>query len=306
MPSTFSRRQFLTTAAASVGAIAVHAAGSPALAIEPFKRTPPPKYKFSLAAYSYRDLLTGKKYVDKAWTIEDFIDECATMPLDGTELTSYYFADKITPEYLQNIKRHTFLRGLDVSGTAVRNEFCLPKGAERDKQIAYMKQWIDYAEILGAPVIRIFAGHIGKGQSPKDAHKLMVDGISESCDYAGQHGVILALENHGGPTATADGLLAIVRDVNSPWFGVNFDSGNFHSRDPYAELEQIAPYSVNVQIKASVKPAGQSKQPSDYNRVAKIIRDSGYRGYIVLEFEDADDPRGACPRELKKLREAFA
>jgi sugar phosphate isomerase/epimerase len=306
MNNALNRRHFLAAAAAaSAGVIAVHST-VPAQAIEPFKRTAPPRYKFSLAAYSYRELLTGKKYVTAPWKIENFINECGAMPLEGAELTSYYFAKKIAPEYLRGIKKQMFLMGLDVSGTAVRNDFCLPPGTKRDAEITAMKQWIDYAEILGAPVIRIFAGHLGKGQSAEEAHRLMVDGITECCDYAGQHGIILALENHGGPTATAEGLLAIVRDVNSPWFGINFDSGNFHSSDVYAELAQIAPYAVNVQIKASVKPAGQSKQPSDYNRVAKIVRDAGYRGYIVLEFEDAEDPREACPRELKKLREAFA
>jgi sugar phosphate isomerase/epimerase len=148
---------------------------------------------------------------------------------------------------------------------------------------------------------------VAKGQSAADAHRLMIDGISECCEYAGKHGVILALENHHGPTATADGLLEIVRDVNSPWFGINFDSGNFHDTDDvYAEMAQIAPYSVNAQIKASIKPLDGKTRPSDYNRIAKILKDAGYRGYIVLEFEDEEDPRKACPRELKKLREAFA
>jgi sugar phosphate isomerase/epimerase len=309
MNSPLTRRDFLTATAASAGAIALHAtAPSLASAIEPFKRTAPPTYKFSLAAYSYRDLLMGnKKYVDQAWKIEDFIDECAKMPLEGTELTSYYFAKNITPEYLNSLKRHAFLRGLDISGTAVRNDFCLPKGAKRDEEITAMKQWVDYAETLGAPVIRIFAGHVGEKQSDADAHRLMVDGISQCCDYAGKHGVILALENHGGPTSTAKGLLKIVRDINSPWFGINFDSGNFHDTDDvYAEMAEIAPYSVNAQIKASIKPADKKTRPTDYNRVAKILKDAGYRGYIVLEFEDAEDPRVACPRELKKLREAFA
>lgn len=307
MHHALNRRHFLTATVASLSAAALHTSVSaPAHAIEPFKRTAPVKYKFSLAAYGYRELLTGKKYVTAPWTMEDFLNECATLPLEGAELTSYYFAKEITPQYLRDIKRKAFLLGLDISGTAVRNDFCLPKGDKRDEEIAAMKKWIDYAEILGAPVIRIFAGHVGKGQSTQAAHRLMVDGISECCDYAGQHGVILALENHGGPTATADGLLAIVRDVQSPWFGVNFDSGNFHSSDVYAELAQIAPYAVNVQIKVSVSPAGQKSQPSDYGKVAKIIRESGYRGYIVLEFEAAEDPRDGCRRELQKLREAFA
>src|SRR5205814_5271240 len=138
----------------------------------------------------------------------------------------------------------------DVSGTAIGNEFGHPKGEKRDAEIAKTKQWCDYAEILGAPVIRIFAGHQQKGQTAEEAHKLMVSAIEECCDYAGKFGVYLALENHGGPTSTAVGILRFVRDIDSPWFGVNLDGGNFReTADSYGELAQIVPYAVNAQIK---------------------------------------------------------
>src|SRR5690606_10217962 len=98
--------------------------------------------------------------------------------------------------------------------------------------------------------IRIFAGRIAKGSSEAEALDLCVAGIEESLKYAAQKGVILALENHGGITSTPDQLLAIVKRVSpSPWFGVNFDSGNFRTDDPYGDLARIAPYAVNAQIK---------------------------------------------------------
>ena len=93
-----------------------------------------------------------------------------------------------------------------------------------------------------------------------------VEAIEACCDYAGRYGVFLALENHGGLTVTAEGMLALVRAVKSPWFGVNLDTGNFHSSDVYAELAQLAPYAVNVQIKVSIKPAGQPRQFFDLGR----------------------------------------
>ena len=133
-----------------------------------------------------------------------------------------------------------------------------------------------------------------------------MEAIEECCDYAGSRGVFLALENHGGLTSEIDGLLQLIRDVKSPWFGINFDSGNFNSEDPYADLEKIAPYAVTVQLKIDIQPAGKPSQPADFRRLAKILGDAGYRGYITLEYEDPRDPRTECPRYLEQIREAFA
>lgn len=300
MNATTTRRNFLTATGAALagGSLARSAA-----AIEPIERTGQAKFKFSLAAYSYRDLLSGK---NASLTLADFIDDCAKMGLEGTELTSYYFPPDVTPEYLRGVKRQTFRLGLDISGTAVGNDFCHPAGPDRDRQIALVKQWVDRSELLGAPVIRIFSGQTKKGQEEADARRLAIEAIEECCQYAGQHGVFLALENHGGLTATIDGLLQLVQSVKSEWFGVNLDTGNFHSDDPYADLARLAPYAVNVQIKVSMHPKGGQREPADLKRLAKIVRDSGYRGYIVLEYEEREDPREACPRYLDQMREAFA
>jgi sugar phosphate isomerase/epimerase len=275
-------------------------------AIAPIQRTAGLKCKFSMAAYSYRELFGSEKFVKSPLTLEDFLNDCAAMQLDGAELTSYYFPAAFTPTYLRGLKRQAFRLGLDVSGTAIANDFCYPSGRERDAEIALVKRWVDYAEILGAPVIRIFTGDAKPQQTPAEAHRLVVDGIEECCDYAGKHGVTLALENHDGLTATPEGALALVRDVKSPWFGVNLDTGNFHGADVYSDLAHLAPYAVNVQVKAVVTPGGQPKQPTDFKRLAHIMRDVGYRGYIVLEYEEDQDPRVACPKLVTQIRDAFA
>lgn len=302
MPRQIDRRTFFAGCSAAAALTATPFVLPSIQASEPVSRNGAPKFKFSLAAYSYRKLLSGKQ---PELTMADFIDDCARMQLEGTELTSYYFPNPATPEYLRGLKQQCFRLGLDVSGTAVGNDFGHPPGEARDKQIASLKQWIDNAEILGAPVIRVFAGHVKKDQTPEETHKLMVAGLEECCEYAGQHGVHLALENHGGPTSTADGLLALVKDVKSPWFGVNLDTGNFHSDDIYGELERVAPYALNVQVKVVVFGPDKQKKPSDFKRLAKILRDVGYRGYIVLEYEENENPREACPSFVGQLRDAF-
>lgn len=272
-------------------------------AVDPIERNGMPKFKFSLAGYSYRSLLQGNP---PQLTLQDFVRDCAAFGLEGTELTSYYFPQPVTEEYLYDLRRLCFRLGLDVSGTAVRNDFGLPPGPERERWIRHVKQWVDYSAMLGAPVIRIFAGSVPRGSSPEEAHRRMVEGFEECCEYAGRHGIHLALENHGGPTATVDGLLALVRDVKSPWFGVNLDTGNFQSEDVYGDLAKAAPYAINVQVKVVVTGPDGKKLPTDFHRLAAILRNVGYRGYIVLEYEEPGDPRVECPRYLEKIREAFA
>lgn len=297
---SFDRRQFLIASAAAAAAAGV--LPCPAHAIEPIARNGQPKFKFSLAAYSYRNLLAGKTASLK---LEDFIGDCARMGLEGTELTSYYFPQDVSPEQLRAYKRMAFTAGLEISGTAVGNEFSLPPGEKRDQQIAHVKHWVDNAAVLGAPVIRIFSGKVQKKQTEAEARRLAIEGIEQCCHYAGKKGVMLALENHGGLTTTLDGILQLVQAVQSPWFGVNLDTGNFQSSTPYDDLARLAPYAVNVQVKVSMRPAGGAPESADFSRLAKILRNSGYRGYIVLEYEEAEDPRQACPRYVEQLRKAF-
>jgi hydroxypyruvate isomerase len=97
-----------------------------------------------------------------------------------------------------------------------------------------------------------------------------------------------------------------VHDVDSPWFGVNLDTGNFHGQDVYADLALAAPYALNVQVKVVVSGPEGRKQPADYTRLADILRGAKYRGYVVLEYEEEGDPREQCRLHLDRLREAFA
>jgi sugar phosphate isomerase/epimerase len=276
-------------------------------AADPIARTGKPKFKFSLAAYSYRKFLSGQQ---PEMTLDDFIADCAAMQLDGTELTSYYFPPQPSPQYLRHLKSLCFRLGLDITGTAVGNDFCYPDGPQRREQIDLVKRWIDHAEVLGAPVIRIFSGRPRGEQSEAEATKLAIAAMEECCQYAGQHGVFLALENHGGLTTRIDDLLKLVQAVRSPWMGINLDTGNFHAcrtaEEAYADMARMAPYALNVQVKVMIALENRGKVATDFRRLAGILRDSGYRGYIVLEYEEAEDPRAACPRHIEQLREAFA
>lgn len=292
---TLSRRDFLRTSAAAVALPAGLAS-----AIDPIKR-PGPKadLKLGLAAYSFRDQLTGKK--KPAMTLFDFIDLAAGLPLDAVELTSYYFAST-DDAYLDKLKAHAASKKLAISGVPVGNDFCVKDEAKRRKEVEHVRAWVGRAARLGAKTVRVFAGGQPKGDTLADAQKRVVGALNELCPVAEKAGVVLALENHGGITDTADHLLELVKPVTSPALGVNIDTGNFRTADPYAEVAKIVPYGVVCQVKTEVSPAGRKKEDADLGRVVKILKEANYHGYVVLEYEAAEDAATAVPRHVKELR----
>ena len=301
--SSINRRDLLKSLAATTGLGAL-ASRQAAWAIPPIHRTRPGHLKLSIAAYSYRDLLTAKP---PKMDLFDYVSLAADMGLDAVEPTSYYFPADVTSDYLHRLKQHAFVLGLDISGTAIGNNFCVPPGAKRDDELAKTRTWIDRAAELDAPVIRIFAGNVPAGATEDQAVGWAIDGIKESLPYAASKGVTLALENHGGITATPAQILRLVKAVDGPNFGVNLDTGNFHGEDPYAEITELAPYAVNVQVKTEIVRKGVGKkEEADLARLIAILREARYSGYVVLEYEAAEDPLVAIPRHIKKLRELIS
>ncbi|MGE3804907.1 MAG: sugar phosphate isomerase/epimerase family protein [Gemmataceae bacterium] len=297
-----TRRRFLQgTLAASAGLTLA----SRLPAIDPIQRDGSSFLKLSLAAYSFRKYLALNQKPKPAWTLDDFIDFGAAQNIDAVELTAYYFA-QTSPDYLAHLKGRCTRLGLDVSGTAVGNDFCTPDADKLKKQLDMVKQWVEHTSRLGGKAIRIFAGNVAKGDSEENALARCIAAIQEACDYAAKYGIYLALENHGGITATPKQLLAIVKGVKHDFFGVNLDSGNFHTADPYADLALIAPYAVNAQLKTEVSAAGKKKEEADLKKLVDILREAKYRGYVALEYEAAEEPKEAVPRYLTELKKLLA
>jgi len=299
-----NRRRLLSTGFAVLGASCLPA-------MEPFNRPGKPRLMLGLAAYGFRDYFPSMK--DKPQTPKaghepldmlKFIDYTADQGCAGAELTSYYFPPNVTDEYLVQCRHRAFLRGIAISGTAIGNVWTHPKGSpEREKEIASSKAWIDKAVIMGTTHVRVFAGAAPKGMSMEDATANCISAYKECADYAGSKGITLGMENHGGIVAEPDNILKIMHAVDSPWIGINFDSGNYKTEDPYADLAKIAPYAVNVQFKTEIQRKGSpTPEPSDYKRVIQILRDANYQGWFTLEFEGKEDPFENVPRVLAEVK----
>ncbi|MDD9866060.1 MAG: TIM barrel protein, partial [Verrucomicrobiales bacterium] len=205
-----TKRTFLkTTGLASVG---VGLGGLLSASVAPIKRKGKSRLNLSLAAYSFRDYFDTATHRQnrpseaQSITMHDFIDYCADQDLAGAELTSYYLDQDINRADLLKLKRHAFLRGVAISGTAVGNTFTHGKGDKRDQQVAHVKKWVDNAAVMGAPHVRVFAGN-ANGLSLADAQRNCIEVLEEVGEYAGKQGVFLGIENHGGIVAEADSLL---------------------------------------------------------------------------------------------------
>jgi sugar phosphate isomerase/epimerase len=263
----------------------------------------PAKLKTSLNAYSFnKPLLNGEMNLDQ------LLEFCAANQIDAVDITAYYFPgypEVPSDEYLYHIKQKAFLLGLEISGTGVRNDFTDPDPAKRKASVELVKKWIVAAEKLGAPVIRVFSGTADtKGLSRAEVLDYLVRDMKECVEFGKAHGVVVAIQNHNDFIKTADQAIEIIKRVNSGWFGLILDIGSYRTGDPYKEIAQSIPYAVNWQLKETVFANGK-EQKADLGRLMKIIKDSGYRGYLPLETLGEGDPNVKVPQFLKEIREAM-
>lgn len=270
----------------------------------------------ALNAYSFSKELNNyvKGRAGEAMTLFDLIDFCSQHDIPAVDLTGYFFVgypEVPSDDYIYAIKRYAHLHGVRISGTGVRNNFANPDPEARAADVRHVKEWIDVASKLGAPVIRTFAGPVPEGYEQRwdEVAEWMTACCKECAAYGAQRGVLVGVQNHGDMLKTAEQTIRIVQAVDSPWFGVIVDTGYFQTPDPYADIEAVMPYAVNFQIKES--PFG-AKSPIriDLARLMKIVRASGYKGYLPIETLSVKgrpyDPHTLVPSFLAEVRQAIA
>jgi len=259
--------------------------------------------KVSLNAFSLNGPLSSGKM-----TIEDMLTFCASKGFLAVDITAYYFPGyPVVPsgDYLYKIKRKAFSLGLEISGTGVRNDFTEPDPAKRKQSVTLVKNWIEAAEKIGAPVIRIFSGNQKPaGYTREQIFSWMIKDIQECIDYGKSNGVVVAIQNHDDFIKTADDALQFFDVIKSEWFGLILDTGSYRVGDPYKEIEKTVRHAVNWQIKEKVFIEGKEVDV-DMPRLINIIKASGYRGYIPLETLGAGDPEPKILALLEKIKQAL-
>jgi sugar phosphate isomerase/epimerase len=304
MNTPVHRRRFLS---AALGAAASAAAGSPFAdrlrAQGKVSRVGGTRVRLGLNAYSFNEPLRAG-----TMTLDDVIDFCAQHGIDELDATGYYFPGyPAVPDaaFLHRLKRRAFVNGVTIGGTGVRNDFAVADAADRQRDVAMVKAWIEAAATLGASVVRIFAGlKVPEGGTFDRTLDWMVPDIKACVEHGRRHGVIVGLQHHNDFLKTASETVRVVEAVNSEWFGVILDVGSLRQGDPYAEIERLGPYAVTWQLKENVWQDGK-EVPTDVGRIKAIIDRAGYRGFLPIETLGPGDPRVKVERFLAEVRRAF-
>jgi sugar phosphate isomerase/epimerase len=323
MSDSFNRRDFLKTAAlfplCAAGGLSL--ASVPAVAQQQIKRPGKSRLKIGLNAYSFARLLNDQlKGRGTGISLFDLIDFCAQQDFDAVDATGYFFPGYPAlpaDDYVNRLKRHAFECGIDISGTGVRNNFTVSDKAKRAADVQHIKEWVEVAARLGAPVLRVFSDTqmrnqswetVAKGYTRDQVEEWIADDLRACADHGKKFGVIIGVQNHGDFLRTSENHLSLMKRVGSEWCGPIIDTGYYKSEDPYRDIERVAPYAVNWQIKESPVGAG-SEVKTDLKRVIGIARSVGYRGYLPIETLSAPgtdyDPYKVVPPFLAKLRQAI-
>lgn len=253
------------------------------------------RLRSALCAYSYRIELANKSL-----GYEDLIRIAADNDVDGLDATVYWMPAPIPDDgFLYSLKKAAYKNAVEIYSIAIRTDMCRPTAAEQNAEFEKVRQWVDVATKLGAGHIRVFGGVVPKGATEDQAATWASEVLKRSAEYAGKRGIILGLENHGGITDKAEMIVRIVKAADSPWVGINLDTANFRS-NVFPQIAMCIPHAVNVQVKIDQVMEDGKRGPGDWNRVARMLVDGGYKGYLSLEYE-SKDAVGSVPPLLRKL-----
>ncbi|MEZ6095723.1 MAG: sugar phosphate isomerase/epimerase family protein [Pirellulaceae bacterium] len=317
---TNSRRRFL--AAATVGSLVPLTMTGKAKAADNSNETANgarTSYPIALSTYSLWRFRN-----DEFRDVNRCIDIADEMGFDGVELLLYQLEQNelLSHSRLMGIKRRALHLGLPLIGMSTHQGFVTPDRDERKANIDLTIGQIELAYKLGIPTMRVNTGRWGTsksfddlmanrgieppldGYSDEDAFPWVIEALEKCMPTAEKCGVVLGLENHWGLGLTPEGVLRIVNAVDSPWLKITTDTGNF-LEDPYNRLERMADQTVLVQAKTYYGGGQWYSLDLDYPKIAEVLRQHGYRGYISLEFEGMEDYRTAIPESLELLRSAF-
>ncbi len=306
------RRHFLTTSAAA--ATGLNALAAPAASAAP--AAPKLRHRIGVSTYSFWGFDRGE------WrSIDKCLEAAADLGFDGVEILQRQWEDR-SPAVLRAAKRRAFTLGLDLMGYSTHQGFVSPDAAKRQKNIDETIGYLEEAYQLGIPTIRVNSGTWGTrkdfddlmahrgaeeplpGYTVEDAFAWVIDSYAKLLPEAEKRGIVMGLENHWGLGRSPEGVLRVVDALKSPWLQVTLDTGNF-LEDPYDRLAQLAPQTVLLQAKTYQGGGVWYSLDLDYARIAGIMNQAGYRGYVSLEFEGKGPALASIGESLALLRSHF-
>jgi L-ribulose-5-phosphate 3-epimerase len=182
-----------------------------------------------------------------------------------------------------------------------------PDAKARAQAVENHFPWVEAAKRLGCHSIRVNAKSAGEFE---EQQKLVADGLTRLCEYAGQMEMAVIVENHGGLSSDGAWLAGVMRLVDRPNCGTLPDFGNFGDYDRYRGVAELMPFAKGVSAKSHEFDAEGNEVRTDYRRMMGIVVDAGYRGWVGIEYEGKSlpEPEGivATKNLLARVRSELA
>ena len=294
--SLVNRRDFLKQSAAAGVAVAAGETLANAAAKQVFK--------ISLAQWSLHKALFKKEL--------DNLDFAKTAKQDfgisAIEFVNQFFKDKAKDmNYLRELNK----RAKDL-GVEHRLIMCDGEGALGDTDAAKRTQavenhyrWVEAAKFLGCKIIRVNAQSKG---SYEEQQKLAADGLRRLSEFGAKHKIHVVVENHGGLSSNGQWLAGVMKMVGHPYCGTLPDFGNFRVSqtemyDRYKGVTELMPFAKAVSAKTHDFDERGEEIHTDYHKMMKIVLDSGYRGFVGIEYEGEKMSEADGIKATKKLLE---
>lgn len=264
--------------------------------------------RIGCSTYSYRQL-----FADGRMNVYGFLDKAYELGLDGVELLSGMFPSE--KEDLIKIKRRAMELGLHIAACSIGCPATTSDETQRAAGMASSKEWVEIANFLGAPALRVDTGGVPQGIEIEQAFENCINFFKELAAYAGEYGISLGMENHSPISNTGEKVVRVVQGVGSKWFGLTPDFGNFVGRgeeEGYKSIEMVVPHAVFVHAKlydigfkesCTHIPPCLAEKTLDFQRIIDMFLKVGYSGYMSIEYEGRENPVTAVPKCVKVLRQ---
>ena len=291
--SNLKRRDFLKYSASIAGGLA--ATGLRGSLLSDIKK--PVAFKISLAEWSLHRALRSKDidHLDFYSIAKNKFD------ISAVEYVNTFFFDKAKDAtYLKEMK--TRAQDLNVKSLLImcdsEGNLGDPDNSKRKTAVENHYKWAEAAKFLGCHSIRVNARSEG---SYHEQIELAADGLRRLTEFSDSMGINTIVENHGGLSSNGKWLSAVMEKVDHPRMGTLPDFGNFRLEgdewyDRYQGVRELMPYAKAVSAKSHEFDTSGNETGTDYYKMMKIVLDSGYNGYVGIEYE------GTTHSEMEGIR----
>lgn len=241
----------------------------------------------SAETYSFRD-----KFKTGELTLETAPAFFRKLGIRGVSLNSLYFTGWDEP-YLDRIKKALERETRVLTAVILEGNLVSDDQAANQNQIEENTRMMRAARHLGAPLVRINVGRTGRGDAADQSEGVerAIAAFQKMLPAARELGLRITIENHGGPSKTADGILRIIKATDPEWVGACLDFGNWEDRSSmYTEMAKLAPFAYHTHLKAWSFDKYGEETSIDYRKALEILSHTGYAGALSIEFEGKGDP----------------